>query len=82
MAHSGGRFRARGQSARVVESGVPERTVVIEFNSVDDAVAYESAAYQDALRALGDGAERDPRIIEECREHQTVSYDWSTVRLM
>jgi uncharacterized protein (DUF1330 family) len=42
-----------------------ERTVVIEFDSVEQAVAaYESASYQEALRALGDGAERDLRIIE------------------
>ena len=42
-----------------------ERTVVIEFDSVAQAVAaYESPGYQAALRALGDGAERDIRIIE------------------
>jgi uncharacterized protein (DUF1330 family) len=65
MREAGGRFLARGQPARVFESGVMERTVVIEFESVDHAVAaYESAAYQEALRALGDGAERDLRIVE------------------
>jgi uncharacterized protein (DUF1330 family) len=65
MRESGGRFLARGQPARVFEAGVDERTVVIEFDSVDAAVAaYESPAYQEALRALGDGAERDLRIIE------------------
>jgi uncharacterized protein (DUF1330 family) len=65
MRASGGRFLARGLPARVFESGVLERTVIIEFDSVDDAVAaYESPAYQDALVALGDGAERDLRIIE------------------
>jgi uncharacterized protein (DUF1330 family) len=65
MRQAGGRFLARGQPARVFESGVMERTVVIEFESVEHAVAaYESPAYQAALRALGDGAERDLRIIE------------------
>lgn len=65
MLASGGRFLARGRPARVFESGAMERTVVIEFESVEQAVAaYESAAYQAALRALGDGAERDLRIIE------------------
>jgi uncharacterized protein (DUF1330 family) len=65
MRASGGRFLARGQPARVFESGVPERTVIIEFDSVNDAVAaYESPAYQAALQALGDGAERDLRIVE------------------
>jgi uncharacterized protein (DUF1330 family) len=65
MRQAGGRFLARGQPARAFESGVMERTVVIEFESVDHAVAaYESPAYQEALRALGDGAARDLRIIE------------------
>ena len=65
MRRSGGRFLARGEPARVFESGVKERTVIIEFSSVDQAVAaYESQGYQEALEALGDGAERDLRIIE------------------
>jgi uncharacterized protein (DUF1330 family) len=39
---------------------------VIEFESAEQAIAaYESPGYQEALRALGDGAERDLRIIEE-----------------
>ena len=38
---------------------------MIEFPSVEVAVAtYEGAEYQAALRVLGDGAERDIRIIE------------------
>ena len=65
MRTAGGRFLARGRPARAFEAGVLERTVVIEFDSVEQAVAaYESRSYQDALRALGDGAERDLRIIE------------------
>jgi uncharacterized protein (DUF1330 family) len=65
MRGSGGRFLARGQPARVFEAGVMERTVVIEFDSVDQAVAaYHSPRYQEALRVLGDGAERDLRIVE------------------
>lgn len=65
MRDAGGRFLARGNPARVFESGVPERTTLIEFDSVDQAVsAYESPAYQRALQALGDGAVRDLRIIE------------------
>ena len=65
MRGSGGRFLARGLPAAAFESGAIERTVIIEFDSVDQAVAaYNSPAYQDALRALGDGAVRDLRIIE------------------
>lgn len=51
--------------ARAFGAGILERTVDIEFDSVDQAVAaYESRGYQDALRVLGDGAERDLRIVE------------------
>lgn len=61
----GGRFLARGLPAKVYESGLAERTVLIEFDSVAHATAtHDSAAYQAALAALGDGAERDIRIIE------------------
>jgi uncharacterized protein (DUF1330 family) len=61
---AGGRFLARGLPARVYESGLNERTVVIEFDSVAQAVAaHESPAYQQALRALGNGADRDMRIM-------------------
>lgn len=62
---AGGRFLARGLPARAFESGIVERTTLIEFDSVEQAVAaYSSPAYQQALAALGDGAERDLRIIE------------------
>ncbi len=65
MCEFGGRFLARGKPARAFEAGVIERTVLIEFPSVERAVAaYESPGYQRALEALGDGAERDIRIIE------------------
>lgn len=61
----GGRFLARGDPAKVYEFGLKQRTVLLEFDSVGQAVAaYESPAYQAALAALGDGAEREVRIIE------------------
>ena len=64
MRAAGGRFLARGLPAAAFESGAIERTTLIEFPSVDAAVAaYESPGYQTALAALGDGAERDLRII-------------------
>ncbi|HEY2175463.1 MAG TPA: DUF1330 domain-containing protein, partial [Mycobacteriales bacterium] len=65
MRAAGGRFLARGNPAHAFESGTTERTTLIEFPSVDEAVAaYRSPAYQEALAALGDGAEREIRIIE------------------
>jgi uncharacterized protein (DUF1330 family) len=62
---AGGRIIVRGLPAKTFESGCQERTVVIEFESVERAIAaYESAAYKVALRALAGGAERDMRIVE------------------
>ncbi|MGW3746489.1 DUF1330 domain-containing protein, partial [Streptomyces sp. NPDC005146] len=47
------------------DAGIAERTVLIEFDSFEQAVAARaSAAYQEALAALADGVERDFRIIE------------------
>jgi uncharacterized protein (DUF1330 family) len=61
---AGGRFLVRGLPARVYEGGLEQRTVLIEFDSLAQAIAaHESAAYQQALRALGDGADRDLRIV-------------------
>lgn len=61
----GGRFLARGLPSRVFEAGLMQRTVVIEFDSVQRAVeAYQSEGYRAALAALGDGAVRDLRIVE------------------
>lgn len=60
----GGRVLARGMPAQVYELGMNQRVVVFEFASVDQAVAaHDSPDYQEALRALGDGAERDLRIV-------------------
>lgn len=61
----GGRFLVRGTPAKTYEAGLNQRTVVIEFDSVAAAVAaHDSPAYQAAMRALGDAAERDIRIVE------------------
>jgi uncharacterized protein (DUF1330 family) len=61
----GGRFLARGDAAKAYESGIAKRVVVIEFDSVEQAVAtHDSQAYQAALKALAGGADRDIRIVE------------------
>ena len=61
----GGKFLARGVPAHTYEAGLKQRIVVIEFDSVDKAIAaHDSPGYQAALKALGNGAERDMRIVE------------------
>lgn len=62
----GGRFLSRGQPAKTFEAGKLQRTVLIEFPSVQAAIAtHEGEAYQAALRALSGSAERDIRIVED-----------------
>jgi uncharacterized protein (DUF1330 family) len=69
MRAAGGRFLARGEPAHTFEGGRPCRTTVIEFDSVEAAVAaYHSPAYQEALAVLGDAAERDLRILPAAAE--------------
>jgi uncharacterized protein (DUF1330 family) len=60
----GGRVIAGGKPAGVHEAGQMERTIVIEFDSLEKALAaYESPEYRQALAALGDAAVRDFRIL-------------------
>jgi len=62
---AGGRFLARGMPVKIYERGVKQRTVLIEFDSIAQAIAaHDSPAYQAALAALGDGADREIRVIE------------------
>src|ERR1700686_4409665 len=61
----GGKFLVRGVPAKTYEAGLAQRTVGIEFESVAAATAaHDSPGYQAALKALGNGAERDIRILE------------------
>ena len=62
----GGRFLTGSASQiQAQEAGLPQPTVVVEFDSYDIALAaHGSEAYQKALEALGSGAERDYRIVE------------------
>jgi len=62
---AGGKFLVRGTPAKTFEAGLNQRTVVSEWESLEKALAaHDSPGYKEALRALGDGAERDLRIIE------------------
>jgi uncharacterized protein (DUF1330 family) len=62
---NGGRLLARGNAAKAYEQGIAGRVTVTEFDSLEQAVAaHDSAAYQEALTALGNGCERDVRIVE------------------
>src|SRR5258706_16471637 len=62
--NGGGRFVARGTPAKTFEAGKDQRTVVIEFDSWQQATStYESSAYQASLRVLGGAAARDFRIL-------------------
>ena len=64
LTQAGGTFLARGLPGAVFESGREQRAVIIEFASLDAALAaHQSPAYQQALEALGDGAVRDLRIV-------------------
>jgi uncharacterized protein (DUF1330 family) len=61
----GARFLARGNAVIAREQGVKGRTVVVEYPSLENATAaYDSAGYAEALKALGDGAVRDFRLVE------------------
>jgi uncharacterized protein (DUF1330 family) len=60
----GGRYLARALPLIAYEEGVMERTVVIEFDSAEKALAvHDSPDYQKALEALKGGVVRDLRIV-------------------
>ena len=62
---AGGRYLARSTALAAYELGLKERVVISEFSSVEQAIAaHDSPAYQEALRALGDGADREIRIVD------------------
>jgi len=62
---AGGKFIVRGNPAKVYESGLNQRVVMIEFDSVQQAIAaHDGAAYQEALKVLGDAVDREIRIVE------------------
>jgi len=65
IAPFGGRYLARGTAAAAYKTGLKERIVISEFPSVEPAIAaHDGPAYQAALRALDNGADREIRIVE------------------
>lgn len=61
----GGRVIVAGKPAKTHEAGVDQSAVIVEFENVEKAIAaYDSEAYKRALKALGQGAQRDFRIVE------------------
>jgi uncharacterized protein (DUF1330 family) len=61
----GGRFLARGIAAKTYEEGLMERVVLIEFDSLEQAIAtHDSPGYREALVALEGGAVRDIRLVQ------------------
>ena len=63
---AGGKYLARGNPAKTYESGMNQRVVLIEFPSVQAAIAcHDGAPYQAALKHLaGDVVKRDMRVVE------------------
>jgi uncharacterized protein (DUF1330 family) len=61
----GGRFLIRGGQVTPHDAGLDQRTVVVEFDSYQQAIAtYDSPGYAQAREVLGDAVERDLRIVE------------------
>ena len=61
---AGARILARATAVQAYEDGQTQRTVVLEFDSVEQAIAaHDSAAYQLALKALEGAVVRDLRIV-------------------
>jgi uncharacterized protein (DUF1330 family) len=62
---AGGKFLVRGNPAKVYEAGLNQRVVMIEFDGLQQAIAaHDGAAYQEALKVLGDAVDREIRITE------------------
>ncbi|WP_250482305.1 DUF1330 domain-containing protein [Caballeronia sp. GACF5] len=58
-----GKILVRGIPEKIYDDGISQLTVVVEFETVDAAIAArESDAYREALAVLGGAVERDFRI--------------------
>ena len=57
--------RARHAVSKTYEKGMKQRVVIVEFHSVQKVTeAHESPAYQEVPRVLGNGADRDMRVVK------------------
>ena len=63
---AGGRYLVRNKPKKTYEAGISERVVLIEFDSLEKAIAaHDTPAYKEALKALGTGnVEREIRVVE------------------
>jgi len=63
---AGGKYLVRGNPSQVHEAGLNQRVVLIEFPSLQAAIAcHDGKPYEEALKHLAGGAvKRDLRIIE------------------
>jgi uncharacterized protein (DUF1330 family) len=62
---AGGRVLARGEPAKTYEAGVKQRVVILEFDSVEQAIAaHDSEGYKRALNVLEGAVVREIRIVE------------------
>lgn len=66
ITNAGGRILSLGTPAKIYELGMDQLVVLIEFDSLGEAIAcHETPAYQEALKALGTrNVERDIRVVE------------------
>jgi uncharacterized protein (DUF1330 family) len=65
IAENGGRILLRGLPVKVYEAADAQRCVVVEFDSVDAAIAaYEDPAYRKIAAILDGEVVREVRIVE------------------
>jgi len=65
IAENGGRILLRGMPVKVYEAADAQRCVVVEFDSVQAAIAaFEDPAYQEIAAILTGGVVREVRIVE------------------
>ena len=61
----GGTFLVRGGTQIELEGGPYERTVLVEFNSMNDAnLCYQSSEYQEALKHSSNSSNRHVVLVE------------------